>query len=66
MPVTTPEVTVAFALLLVQAPPLTPLVSVILDPTQTLEAPVILPALGSGLTVTIRVVVPAPKLPVAA
>ena len=60
-PVTTPvpEFTVATAvLLLLQLPPLVPLlVNVVVDPTQTVAAPLTVPAFGSGFTVSALVAV---------
>lgn len=52
-PVTTPVVlTLALAaLLLLQVPPAAPSVKVVVDPIHTVWVPVMLPALGSGLTV---------------
>ena len=50
-PVTTPPLTVALALLLLQAPPVMALPRVTVLPTHTVVAPVIAPALGEGLTV---------------
>ena len=59
-PVTTPEdaLTVATPVLeLVQLPPETVELNVEVEPTQTLVLPLILPAVGSALTVTVRVAV---------
>ena len=51
-PVTTPAVTVAELLLAVHAPPAIVGVNVILLPAHTEVAPLIVPAAGSGLTVS--------------
>ena len=51
-PETTPLLTVADALLLVQTPPGAASVKVIAEPAHTLDKPVIVPAAGNGLTVT--------------
>ena len=59
-PVTTPEdaLTVATPVLeLVQLPPETVELNVEVEPTQTLVLPLILPAVGNALTVTVRVAV---------
>ena len=51
-PVTTPNRTVAFVLLAVQAPPPTDAVIVIFDPIPTDDGPLKVPATGFGLIVT--------------
>ena len=61
-PVTMPEVTVAEALLLLQAPPALPSVNVIVDAGHNTPPPTILPALGIGLTVAIVVATAVPQL----
>ena len=62
-PLTTPPLTVAVkSLLLVQVPPPVALLNVIDDPTQTDVKPVIVPATGNGLTVTICVSTVVPQL----
>jgi hypothetical protein len=62
-PVTTPPVeTVADELLADHVPPPVVLVSVIVEPTLTAFAPVIVPALGNELTVIDLVVVAVPQL----
>jgi hypothetical protein len=53
IPVTTPPETVALVLLLLHVPPVTTSVNMMAEPTHTPEAPVILPAFGNGLTVTV-------------
>ena len=67
-PVTTPvpEFTVATAvLLLLQLPPLVPLlVNVVVDPAQTVEEPLIVPAFGAAFTVINFVELNEPQLPV--
>ena len=66
-PVTTPEeaLTVAmFVLELVQVPPLTVELSVDVPLTQKLVVPLIDPAVGGALTVTVRVVVAFEQPPV--
>ena len=63
IPVTTPEAfTVAIAVAsLLHTPPVAPAVKVITDPTQTVAAPGIAPALGSGLIVTTAVALATPQ-----
>ena len=61
-PVTTPLETVAFALAVLHVPPLAASLRVILAPTQTLVAPVIVPATGNGLTVITCVATAVPQL----
>jgi hypothetical protein len=61
MHVTTPveELTVpTAAIVLLQTPPLPLVNNVVVAPTQVVAAPLIVPAFGSGLTVTIAVAVP--------
>ena len=60
-PVTMPPTTVAFPLLVVHAPPLTVDVSVLDAKTHTVDGPLIVPALGSGLTVKGLVAVAVPQ-----
>ena len=63
VPVTIPiDDTVALLLVALQVPPVTLSVRVVLDPAQTDDAPVIAPALGSGLIVITFVVVALPQL----
>ena len=60
-PVTTPNPeTVALLLLLLHVPPAAPSDNEIDEPTHTLDAPVIVPAFGVALTVTVFVVIAAP------
>ncbi len=47
---------------LLQVPPVVVLLKVVVFPTQTLAVPVIEPASGSGLTITIVEVLPLPQL----
>ena len=55
--------TVAVAgMVLVHAPPVAASVNAVFAPAQTVGIPVIVPALGSGLTVTIRVAAAVPQL----
>ena len=55
--------TVAIAvLLLLQLPPLTPSVKAVLALTQTVVVPLIVPALGNGLTATLVVAIAVPQL----
>ena len=64
IPVTTPEVgsTDAAALLLLQAPPLRPLlVNVVFAPIHTVAAPLTVPALASEFTVIIFVAAEEPQ-----
>ena len=62
-PDTTPEVTGAIGvLLLLHTPPDTLLLSDVVLPIQAVAEPVIVPALGNGLTVTIRVAIALPQL----
>ncbi len=61
-PVTTPAVTVAWALLLLQVPPATPSVIVIVASAHTPVAPVIVPASGMGLIAISFVAVAVPQL----
>ena len=56
------EATVGVAL--VQLPPLTVLARVVVAPTHTVVAPDMVPASGSGLTVTVAVAATVPQLPV--
>ena len=60
-PVTTPADTLA-VLLLLHAPPVDASVKVIVEPTHTLESPVIVPASGNGLMVISFVVVAVPHI----
>ena len=63
-PVTAPEasnVAIAEASLL-HTPPLAPAVKVVTDPAQTLAIPVMVPAFGNGLIVTIVVAFATPQL----
>ena len=64
MPVTTPEASTVplpgFALL--QTPPPAASVSAVVAPTQTVSVPVMVPALGNGLTVTTCVAAAAPHV----
>ena len=64
MPVTVPSVpTVALAVApLAHVPPVAVVVSAVVAPTHTVAAPVIVPALGSGSTVTACVAVAVPQL----
>ncbi len=64
MPVTTPdELTVALLVLpLLQVPPDTVLLSVVVADTQTVPLPAIAPASGDGFTVNTRVVTTVPQL----
>ena len=64
MPVTFPEAsTVAIVvLLLLQIPPLMVGASVVVAPGHTVVVPVITPAVGAGLTVTVAVVNAVPQL----
>jgi hypothetical protein len=48
--------------LLLQLPPETVLLNVILDPIQTVEGPLIVPALGSGFTVMVEDAVADPQM----
>ena len=62
-PPTTPVVlfTVAIAaLLLLQVPPLTELVSAVLEPIQTVDEPLIVPAVAAEVIVTATVAIPVP------
>ena len=63
-PVTTPVLaTVAIPVaLLLHAPPVVPLVNVVVPPAHTVAVPVIEPALGKGLTVTTLVTTALPQL----
>jgi hypothetical protein len=54
-PLTVPLKTVACELLALHVPPLIPLVNVIEAPTFTTDVPVIVPALGDGLTATVTI-----------
>ncbi len=63
-PVTMPlGVTVALALLLLHTPPAVASLSVINAPVHTTEEPVMLPADGGPLTVTVAVTADVPQLP---
>jgi hypothetical protein len=55
IPVTTPPATLAEELLLDQTPPVAGSVSVIVDPTQTLDGPDIVPAVRNNPMATILV-----------
>jgi hypothetical protein len=59
-PVAIPPEIVACALLALQAPPVATSVNVIDEPTHTPEGPVMLPAFGNALTVTVFVAVAVP------
>ena len=59
-----PALMVAWALLLLHTPPADPSLSVIAEPTHTLAGPLMLPALGNGVTVTGWVAVAVPQLEV--
>lgn len=64
-PVTTPvaEPTVAIDVaLLVQVPPAMLLLKLMVDATHTVEAPLMVPALGTGLTVTVADAVADPQV----
>ena len=62
MPVTRPFTTVAAALLLLQTPPTSVLVSMIIDPTQTPDGPEIVPAVARATIVIGFEAVVVPKL----
>jgi hypothetical protein len=61
MPVDVPTVA-TLVVLLVQVPPVTLLERVIVDPAQTVAVPVMVPAVGAVLTVTVNVAVAVPQL----
>jgi len=63
-PVTTPSAMPALALLTDHTPPGVALARVIVPPTATDEAPVIVPAAGAALTVTMCVAATLPQVPV--
>ena len=50
-PVTVPAATVALLPLLLQLPPLTPSVRIMVEVSHTLVAPLMVPACGAGFTV---------------
>ena len=64
MPVTTPVLPIVATpeLLLLHTPPALALLNVIVDASQTVVVPVIVPAFGNGLTVTTAVVLATPQL----
>jgi len=49
-------------LVLLQVPPLPVVVSIMLEPTQTMEGPVMVPAVLAGLTVSVAALPAAPQL----
>ena len=61
-PLTTPPATVALVFEALHTPPLAASVRVILAPTQTDDAPLILPASGVGLTSIVFVATAVPQL----
>ena len=61
IPVTTPPATLAVTSLLVQLPPGAGSVNTIDEPTQTVDGPVMTPALGNGLMVITIVAVAVPQ-----
>ena len=61
-PVTTPPKTVALLLAVLHVPPLAVSLKVIIEPKQTLVAPVIVPATGNGLTVITYIATAVPQL----
>ena len=62
IPVTIPPVTLATdVLVLLHVPPLAASLSVLFAPTQTVDAPLMLPALGNGLTVIFCVAATVPQ-----
>jgi hypothetical protein len=64
IPVTTPAVITALLVsLLLHTPPLTELLNVMVNPPQTVDGPVIVPAFGNGFTVITFVVLAVPQLP---
>ena len=67
-PVTIPDVPIVATavLLLLHTPPVVVLLNVVVEVAQTIAVPVIVPATGSGLTVTFTVVVAVPQLLVTA
>jgi hypothetical protein len=68
LPVATPNTTPVLdteaieVLLLVHTPPASVSLKVVVPPVQTVEAPVIRPAPGNGLTVTVAVALRAPQV----